>query len=179
MGVASSSKIGTAAPTGEPAARGATLAELETLYRLRYRDFVRTAAAIAGSVESGGDAVHDAFVSLVRNRGRYSGAGTLEAWAWRAVVNAARKQRRGSRVFGLHHHAGVAEAEPAPEAHPRLRRAVARLPRRQQTAVFLRYFAGLDYATIADVMGTRVGTVGAALNAAHASLRKSLEEEQE
>src|SRR5207302_3174674 len=82
----------TAAPGGD-----VVLARLEELYRARYADFVRTATAVSGSAELGRDAVHDAFVGLVRARRRYRGTGTLEAWAWRAVVNAARKQRRASK----------------------------------------------------------------------------------
>src|SRR5205807_2221012 len=76
---------------------GVDLSRREELFRARYADFVRTATAVSGSAELGRDAVHDAFVGLVRGRRRYRGSGTLEAWAWRAVVNAARKQRRASK----------------------------------------------------------------------------------
>jgi DNA-directed RNA polymerase specialized sigma24 family protein len=43
--------------------------------------------------------------------------------------------------------------------------------------VFLRYYADLDYQTIADTLGIEVGTVGATLAAAHRMLRKSIERE--
>jgi RNA polymerase sigma factor (sigma-70 family) len=57
-----------------------------------------------------------------------------------------------------------------------LRAALAALPERQRLAAFLRYYADLDYESIATVLGIRLGTVGATLNAAHAALRRSLEE---
>jgi DNA-directed RNA polymerase specialized sigma24 family protein len=42
--------------------------------------------------------------------------------------------------------------------------------------LFLRYFADLDYRAIASVLGVTPGTVGSTLNAAHAALRRQLEE---
>ena len=63
-----------------------------------------------------------------------------------------------------------------PERDAELRVALARLPERQRTAVFLRYYADLDYAAIAEALGISAGTVAATLNAAHAALRTRLEE---
>ncbi|HET7744619.1 MAG TPA: sigma factor-like helix-turn-helix DNA-binding protein, partial [Gaiellaceae bacterium] len=57
-----------------------------------------------------------------------------------------------------------------------LRVRLAELPERQRLVVFLRYFADLEYRDIAAALDVGVGTVGATLNAAHASLRASLEE---
>jgi DNA-directed RNA polymerase specialized sigma24 family protein len=61
------------------ASTGDRLKELEVLYRFRFGQFVRTAAAITGGVESGADAVHDAFVSCVRGLDGFRGEGPLEA----------------------------------------------------------------------------------------------------
>jgi DNA-directed RNA polymerase specialized sigma24 family protein len=43
--------------------------------------------------------------------------------------------------------------------------------KRQRLALFLRYYADLDYASIAAALGVAEGTVGTTLNAAHAALR--------
>jgi DNA-directed RNA polymerase specialized sigma24 family protein len=72
--------------------RGASIAELERVYRADFLRFVRVATAIAGDEESGADAVHDAFLQAVRMRRSYRGEGPLEAWVWRMVVNAAKKR---------------------------------------------------------------------------------------
>jgi RNA polymerase sigma factor (sigma-70 family) len=53
---------------------------------------------------------------------------------------------------------------------------VAALPERQRMVVFLRYYADLDYRTIAAALGIEVGTVSATLSAAHQALGKALEE---
>ena len=68
----------------------------------------------------------------------------------------------------------------AEQAEPdeRVRRAIAELPERQRLVLFLRYFADLDYAGIERVMRVRPGTVAAALNAARAAVKESLEREE-
>ena len=54
--------------------------------------------------------------------------------------------------------------------------AVSMLPERQRLALFLRYYADLDYKTIAEALGIKPGTVAASLNAAHATLKRALAE---
>lgn len=157
-------------------ADGATLEELETLYRSRLPHFLRVAAAVTGDRDRAYDAVQDAFGRAIRRRSTYERRGELEAWMWRFVVNAARDERRcgGERV-------SVPVDEPISsnghaEANSGLTAAIALLPERQRVALFLRYYADLDYGTIADALGVARGTVAATLNAAHSALRRTLEE---
>src|ERR687896_1242879 len=70
------------------------IAEIERAYRRSRGVFVRTAAAIAGDWSSGEDAVHDGVVSAVRRRRDFRGEGSVEAWLWTIVVNAARARAR-------------------------------------------------------------------------------------
>jgi RNA polymerase sigma factor (sigma-70 family) len=53
---------------------------------------------------------------------------------------------------------------------------VASLPEQQRFTVYLRYYADLDYRAIAAVLDVKVGTVSAALSAAHQRLRKQIQE---
>ena len=160
------------------AVSGASLIDLESAYRGRYPDLLRVATAITGGVESGRDAVHDAFVDLIRARRSYRKNGHLEAWALAAVVNAARKQTRRRDSLPLLEEAlgGPSTSEGENDRHGAVRAAIARLPERQRLALFLRYYADLDYATIAEALGTAPGTVAAALHAAHETLRQTLQE---
>jgi RNA polymerase sigma factor (sigma-70 family) len=57
-----------------------------------------------------------------------------------------------------------------------LRAWIASLPERQRDALFLRYYADLDYRAIAEVLEIEVGTVSATLSAAHNKLRVALRE---
>ena len=56
----------------------------------------------------------------------------------------------------------------------RLAAAIQALPERQRLAVFLRYYADLEYRQIGEVLGIATGTVSAALNAAHHTLARQL-----
>jgi len=154
--------------------RGADPAEIEEIYRSRLADFRRVAAAIVGDVERGSDAVQEAFGKALRKRGSFRGDGSLEAWLWRLVVNQARDELRTARrapVPVLLSANGSTTHEDA-----RLAAAIAALPERQRLAIFLRYYADLDYASIAGTLGVKSGTVAAALSAAHDNLRKTLQE---
>ena len=155
--------------------RGVTPRELEALYRARFAHFVRVATAIARDPELGRDAVQNAFTTAVRRRRSFRGEGAVEAWVWRMVVNEARR---------------LAATKPPGETGPTtppstnghaddplgVRAWVASLPERQREAVFLRYYADLDYRTIAELLGIEVGTVAATLSAAHQNLRRKLKE---
>jgi len=59
---------------------------------------------------------------------------------------------------------------------PEIRAAIAALPKRQRTVLFLRHYADLDYDQIAAVLGIARGTVAATLNTAHTRLQAVLGE---
>ncbi len=154
--------------------------ELELLYRESFPRFERVARAITGERELAREAVQDGFADALRAADRYEGRGPLEAWVWRCVVNRARKARRPPLEL---------LAEP-PEIHdrddngirhgerPEVRARIAALPERQRLAIFLRYYADLDYASIATVLEVEPGTVSATLSQAHHNLRAAIVKEE-
>lgn len=154
--------------------KGATPVQLETLYLERFGHFARVATAICGDLERGRDAVQEAFTAAVRERRSFRASGSLEAWVWRIVVNEARRIAREPRTESLE------TAEPGSTNGSSdaigLREQLAALPERQRETLFLRYYADLDYRTIAEVLGVEVGTVSAALSAAHRNLRRNIQE---
>ena len=154
--------------------RGASLDELEALYRSRFDVFARVAASVTGDADRARDAVQEAFATAVRKRSAFRGDGPLEAWIWRIVLNAARSDVR--RTTPAVEYDVPASANGQPEHDAELRLVLARLPERQRTAVFLRYYADLDYAAIGEALDITTGTVAATLNAAHSALRSRLEE---
>jgi RNA polymerase sigma factor (sigma-70 family) len=153
---------------------GASLDELEALYRTRFEAFARVAASVTGDPERALDAVQEGFAAAVRKRGSFRADGPLEAWVWRIVLNAARSDVRRAAPGPERDQQVVTNGHPEGDAELRL--ALARLPERQRTAVFLRYYADLDYAAIGVALGIADGTVAATLNAAHTTLRTRLEE---
>jgi RNA polymerase sigma factor (sigma-70 family) len=114
----------------------------------------------------------------IEKRRTYRGEGRVEAWVWRIVLNAIRDRYRERA-----HHAlvvdGVHEAStPSGNGHLSTELvgwAVRCLPERQRLVLFLRFYADMDYSTIASLLDMSEGTVGASLNAARATLRKLME----
>jgi RNA polymerase sigma factor (sigma-70 family) len=156
--------------------RGASLNELEALYRSRFEVFVRVAASVTEDSDRARDAVQEAFATAVHKRRSFRSEGPLEAWVWRIVLNAARSDVRRSVPVVDYEESAASNGRPEEDAE--LRVALARLPERQRLAVFLRYYADLDYIAIGEALGISTGSVSATLNAAHASLRNRLEEAQ-
>jgi RNA polymerase sigma-70 factor (ECF subfamily) len=154
----------------------AEIADLEALYRARYRHFLRVANLIARDQERAHDAVQEGFAAALRSRRSYRGEGSLEAWVWRAVVNAAKKQLRHHAAAPLGGYEPAASQNGDAMEERVVRAWIASLPEQQRFTVYLRYYADLDYRAIADVLEVEVGTVSAALSAAHRRLRKQIEE---
>lgn len=158
------------------------LRELELVYRSEFRAFIRTALAYLGDVDAARDAVQEGIATAIRKRRTYRGEGSLEAWTWRVVLNAIRSQYR-DRAHELVLANEPRGVETAVSANGRVsvdavRRAVRRLPERQRLVLFLRFYADMDYRTIAELLDLSEGTVGASLNAARSTLRSLLEEVQ-
>jgi RNA polymerase sigma factor (sigma-70 family) len=144
--------------------------ELEALYRERLRDFTRAATAIAGDEDTGRDAVQEAFAKALRKRRRFRGNGSLEAWVWQIVVNAARDAGRRRRRK-------LATQPPIEARADELGLPLELLTERQREVLFLHYYADLDYTTIAQALEISAGTVGATLSTARQTLRAALTKE--
>jgi len=154
--------------------RGASLDELRAIYEERLSDLVRVAAAVVGDRQIALDVVHEAFVRAVRQRQTFQRTGSLEGWVWRIVVNAAHDARPRARGDDLPEEP-KAVFDPELDARRELvREAVERLPERQRTVLFLRYYADLDYRSIGEAASISEGTVAATLHAAHQRLRELL-----
>jgi RNA polymerase sigma-70 factor, ECF subfamily len=153
---------------------------IEEIYREQAPRFRRVATAIVESAEAAEDVVQEAFASAVAKRGSFRGSGAASAWIWRIVVNGALTRRRRGRLERRLTEWLKARGDHAEEPGPddgSFRALVARLPERQRAALFLRYYADLDYAAIAEVLSIRPGTVGKLLHDARATLRAALGDE--
>jgi RNA polymerase sigma-70 factor (ECF subfamily) len=106
----------------------------------------------------------------VRKRRSYRGHGSLEAWVWRIVVNAARDVRHKRRpLLGLRDRPEAASLDGGGAWLP-----LELLTDRQREVLFLHYYADLDYTTTAEALGISPGTVGATLSTARRVLRQAL-----
>ena len=149
---------------------------LEQLYRDRYRTFRDVLAGIVGSHDLAREVVQEAFARALRERRRFRGEGSLEAWVWKIAVNAGLKKRRN--LVREQELETEPAADPVAAADPSIREAVLALPPRRRLVIFLRYFADLSYREIAQIVGVSEGTVAATLAQAHRELARRLEREE-
>jgi RNA polymerase sigma-70 factor, ECF subfamily len=161
------------------AARGAELDEIEDVYRRRLGELRRVATAMTGSREAGIDAVQESFARAIQLRSSYAGRGSLDSWIWRIVVNTARDHISAAAgvvpmADASVHTNGSGGIDVAGGAG--LHALVRSLPERQRVTLFLRYYADLDYATIAEALEISPGTVGATLTHARDSLQRLMSE---
>lgn len=146
---------------------------IEQVYRERYSVFRSALTALVGNTDAAHAVVQEAFARALRSRRRYRGDGPLEAWIWKIAVRCALETRHRSQPISLDEISG-APAPPGPESDPILAAALRNLPPRRRLVVFLRYFADLSYAEIADICEMSEGTVAATLAQARAALHQSM-----
>jgi RNA polymerase sigma factor (sigma-70 family) len=149
----------------------ASTREIERVYHTRYGGFRRAVAAIVGD-DASHDVVQDGFARALERRMQFRG-GSLEAWVWKAVLRKAFDERKRRSPLPLEEDFDAELI--ASDNDPELAKAVRGLAPRRRLAVFLRYFADLSYAEIADVLEIAEGTVAATLSQAHAELHADLE----
>ncbi|HEX5584808.1 sigma-70 family RNA polymerase sigma factor [Gaiella sp.] len=150
-----------------------TVEAIEAAYRNRGADFFRFALARTGDRELAREAVQEGFARAIRARRSFRGTGSLEAWIGRCVLNAAIDATKSTPHREVHDRVDDSRH---PEIDPEVWDAVRRLPGRQRDALFLRYYLDFDYATIAQALNVKTGTVSATLHAAHRNLRHALQE---
>jgi RNA polymerase sigma-70 factor (ECF subfamily) len=149
---------------------------IEEVYRERYAVFRSALASVVGSSEAAHDVVQESFARALRQRRRYRGEGPLEAWVWKIAVRTALESRRNGRTTVTLDEAATADQPYEPPGDPALTAALRELPPRRKLVVFLRYFADLSYAEIADACGISEGTVAATLAQARAALHDEITE---
>lgn len=148
--------------------------EIERLYRESYHGFRRALATVTGSYESAHDAVQEGFARALARRKQYRGDASLAAWVWRITLRTALESRRNGSPLRLDEVLDPAPVEP--EREHELLAALRALPPKRRLIVFLRYFADLSYAEIAEICGVSEGTVSATLTQAREGLAEALSE---
>jgi RNA polymerase sigma-70 factor (ECF subfamily) len=169
----------------EDASHGKTAA-FQILYE-RYRDPIfRFAYRMLGSVEAAEDVVHDCFLGLIKDPGRFdSTKASLRTYLYAAARNqAAKRYLNSSRESGIEE----LPREPQVAAHlepirqvldnelaGEVRRAIESLPPLQREALVLFEYEDLSLAEIGAIVGADSNAVKARLFRARDKLRARLE----
>jgi RNA polymerase sigma factor (sigma-70 family) len=152
----------------------------EPVVRAELPGLLRYATALCGDPELGRDMVQEVLVRAFERWDRIACADKPGAYLMRMVTNEFLSFRRrwSTRSVVLFDDDALERAgRPAVDHGERivqrddLERRLARLPRRQQAALVLRYLEGLDYADAARILGCAEGTVRAACSRGLAALR--------
>jgi RNA polymerase sigma factor (sigma-70 family) len=159
-------------------------ASFEDLYRETFDDVFAYAATLLRDRSAAEDVVAAAFERAYRRMGTYDARrGSRRQWLFGIVRHAALDELRRRR-----RHASLAADPAAPEpaiedelADPvrraTVRAALARLEARDRELVALKFFAGLDNAEIAGVLGISPSNAGTRLHRAVDRLREACHEQ--
>ena len=139
---------------------------------------------IAGNDDDAADAAQEALILLVRRLERYDGRSSFGTWAYRVATNACldelrRRKRRptpvDSEMFADRADlSSVGRVAEDVAARVDVDRALSALPIDFRAAVALRDLAGLDYASISEILGIPAGTVRSRIARGRAAIAELL-----
>jgi RNA polymerase sigma-70 factor (ECF subfamily) len=157
--------------------------DFEALYRSSRDDVYAYVVTLLRSPSAAEDVTAQAFERAFRKARSYDpGKGAPRAWLFGIARNAALDElRRGKRVATLVAEPADTTAAPDDEAERAIRRAAVRnaladLPPRDREIVALKFFAGLDNAELAAVIGVSASNAGTQLHRAMTKLRRALDD---
>src|ERR1700719_1024079 len=147
----------------------------EMIIRTHSRQLFAIAYGILQNREEAEDAVQDALVKAWKSRWRVRDPEKFPAWLAMIARYRARDVFRRRKPSPLANEL-VSSAEPndTAEIDQQLHSALATLPELHRSALMLRYFEAMDYASIEKLLGLTNGALRGILGRALASMRKQL-----
>lgn len=153
----------------------------DAFHRRHWLSLVRLAGALTGDRQAAEDVVQDVMIRMHGRWQRFDDENTALVYVRAAVVNGSRSHLRTlirRRSVPAVEDRPVQPADQAALARlegERVRRAVARLPRRQREVVVLRYLCGLSVRETAATLGIAESAVKASASRAFSTLATRLE----
>lgn len=159
----------------------------EEVYRQHAEMVFNLALRLAGDPDRAADLAQEVFLRVYRHLGKFRGRSSIRTWIYRVTVNHCRSHlaRRPPPIRSLDSEGERCERVADPRRGPEeraiardagriLEAALAELPVPFREAVVLRDLEGLAYEEIAEVLGTRVGTVRSRIARGRRALREVL-----
>ena len=149
----------------------------EMIIRTESRNLFAIAYGILQNREEAEDAVQDALVKAWKSRWRVREPEKFPAWLCMIARHRARDVFRKLKAVSLAHETlekNETETTDVIELDRQLHSALAALPELHRSALTLRYFEELDYASIEKLLGVSNGALRGILGRALASMRKQL-----
>jgi RNA polymerase sigma-70 factor (ECF subfamily) len=149
----------------------------EVLYRRYSTEIFNYALKVLGNWDLAEDVLEETFIKLYHSN--LDETGKLKNWLYRVATNLSYKLiRRGKREI-----APCDDQLPGPESTSReensltkvdLQRTLAKIPEKQRTVIVLKFYQGMKYGEIADVLGCPLGTVKTRMHEGLKKLRQIL-----
>ncbi len=151
------------------------------LYALTCDRVYRVLLRIVRNEDDAFDLAQETYLRVFAKIGQFNGDSSVGTWIYRIAVNEGLQfQRRHKRVV-----VGLEDSDSAsaravvvesPDLRMDVRDALGRLPEAERILIMLRYFEGLNYAEMAEILEKPAGTIASGLNRAREMLRRLLEE---
>ena len=151
----------------------------EAWYRSERPRLLAALAVVGGDAEIAREATDEAFVRAYERWSRVRAMDSPGGWLHRVALNDLRRRFRRraiERELLRRRHDDPTVVGPPPIADARVWDAVRRLPRRQRTAIALRYVLDLTEREVAATMGISRGAASATLTSARRNLEEALGE---
>ena len=129
--------------------------------------------------EDASDLTQATYIRVLQNIHQFDGTSRVATWVYRIAVNEALQflrgeKRRGLRELDRGQDTIAASETAASDARLDGAEALAQLPADERALLVLRYFEGLSYAEMAEILGKPSGTIGSELNRTRQKLRDVL-----
>lgn len=141
---------------------------VSALFATHWDRLVRLAALLVDDRQTAEEVVQDAFAATYERWGQLRDTTAVLGYLQRCVVNGSRSRlrrrgvaRRGARALSVVPARSAAEEAESRAEVQAVRRALARLPKRQRQVLVLRYYLDLREAEIAEVLSISPGSVKA------------------
>ena len=149
----------------------------ERIYRLLLR--------LTQDPQTAADLMQETYIRAFEHIDGFHGASSLGTWVYRIAINEAGQyfRRRGRYERALREDfPRPAETDPGGQEAAAIRldvrEALALLPEEERTLIILKYFEGLDYARMAELLDKPPGTIASGLNRARGMLQDLLEDKK-
>ena len=152
---------------------------IEPLVRELYRPVFQLAYLLVRDYAVAQDIVQEAFVRVWLSPRTPRQMNGFRPWLYKTVVNLARDHHRRRGRWARIHFGRVDSADPVDvaerhESDARLAIAIHALSRREQEAIYVRFFEDASFDEVARIIGTRTGTARVLVHRALAKLRRKL-----
>lgn len=153
--------------------------DLERFCRMVHPRLVRSLSLYCGRSDVAEEIAQDAIAIACRDWKKVRAARSPEAYVHRVGINLANSlfrrkaaERRARQRYGVE---GEQTREPDLSSRESIRQAIASLPRRQRTALVMRYYLDLPISEVATLMACSEGTVKSLTHQAISRLRRNPE----